>query len=299
MRSVPAARREGARRHRAEDPRRLGLTDLVRAGRARRGAGRGPRRPRHRQGRHRRDAAAQRARVPHHRLRGGAPGRDPVHDLQQLLARADRPPDGQRGRPGHLHAEGLPAQGRGGEEGAARPRARDRGRRRGGRRHALDGRLRGRRAGRLRLRGRLARRRGRGQGHPDLHLRHHRPPEGRRVRAPHGDGAAARARRRRAAPERGRDLVPADGARGRPPHLPLHVTPLRGDDHRLPRHHPAARLHGRRAARLAVRAPPPVGEAAGGDRRDGRGPARRGAEGGAEAGDRGRARPRAGRGGRG
>ena len=56
-----------------------------------------------------------------------------------------------------------------------------------GRGHARLGRRRGHRV-RPRRRGRLARGRARGPDHADLHLRHHRPAEGRAARAPQPDG---------------------------------------------------------------------------------------------------------------
>ena len=95
-------------------PRDGGLTltyaELDRARpRLRRAARRARRRPR----RHRRDHAHQPARVLRRRPRGDAPRRDPVLDLQHVVAGADRLPVRQRRQPRRRDRGGVPAGDRG------------------------------------------------------------------------------------------------------------------------------------------------------------------------------------------
>ena len=124
---------------------------------------------------------------------------------------------------------------------------------------------------RVRLRGGLEGRRARRPAHRDLHLRHHRPAQGR--------AAHPRQPRERRAGDRGHHRLPRGGPRdllaALRPHRRARLQPLPADrarlhHHRLPGPAPGGGLPARGAPHVVLRRAAHLGEAQGGDRgRDG------------------------------
>ena len=201
------------------------------------------------------------------RLRGdarrGSPGLHLPHGLGRAGRVHRRPLRGDRGDrgaavPGQARLDRGPVaeappdrghrpRGRPGDRGRARRRRRPAGRRGRDRLVAAARPRPGGGGGRARpVRGDLAQGQPGRPGHADLHLGHHRHPQGRHAHAPERAlhpgrlapaapaGGAVRPRRRRHA-----GLLPAHGARHRPPHRPLVVAGSPG--------------HARRTARTASR----------------------------------------------
>ena len=148
--------------------------------------------------RHGRLHAHQPPGVPPARHGGDAPRRDPVLDLQHLLAGADRLPARRRRQPGDGRRGGVsrPRRGRRSQH-VGVGRAPDRARRRRPRTRS-----RSRSSRRLEPRPRASTSRprwravgARGRADADLHLRHHRPAQGRAAHPRQRAGAVPRARR--------------------------------------------------------------------------------------------------------
>ena len=199
--------------------------------------------------RHARADAHQPPGVPPRRRGRHAPRRDPVLDVQHLLARAGRLPAARLGREGRRRRGAVP-----------RPRRRrDRDRRRAPRR-ARAGR-------RLRLRRRLAGGRARRPADADLHLGHDRRPQGRRAHAQEHAVHDARLRRGAAVrARRPRHLLPADGAHRGAQLLALLPDAVRLHGHLLPERARGHELLPRGAAVVVLRRAADLREAQGGDR---------------------------------
>ena len=248
------------------------MGDLERAARPRVADLRRARLARGLEGRHRRDAAQQPARVRRLRPRCRLSRRGAVLDLPDRLARADRLPGGRCRCHRCDHRELAARPPRRGEGGGRRHRARHRrGRRRGGPdARRVDG-------GEPRLRPRpdLVGDRARRPADPDLHLGDDGAAEGRSAVAPQpslarlrrrGDDPAARERRQG-------DLVAAGRPHRRARRQLLPAGRLRALDHGLPRPAQDHRVPARRQADLVLRRAANLGEGEVGDRGPAREPA--------------------------